>query len=84
MRFISTLSSAHTTYSNLSDHRTVTLTNEQSLENSSKWQKKCTRKCAKLENGRVVENLNSILMDNLIKINDNGGEWSPSKVFKKL
>ena len=62
--FSSTLSSVHTTDSGISDHHTVTLTLVQSLEHSSNGHEKFSRKTTKLENGKFVEDLNNILMDN--------------------
>ena len=82
--FSNTLSFVHTTDSVISDHHTVTLTFEQSLENSSNRHKKFTRKWVKLENRKFVEDLNNILMDKLKIISCNGSEWSPDKAFEKL
>ena len=82
--FSNTLSSVHTIYSGISDHRTVTLTFEQSLENSSNRHEKFLRKWVKLENRKFVEDLNNILMDKLKIITCNGSEWSPDKAFEKL
>ena len=79
--FSNTLSSVHPTDSGISDHQTITLTFEQSLESSSNRHEKFTRKWVKLENREFVEDLNNILMDKL-KINTcNGSEWSPDKGF---
>ena len=85
MRFFSnTLSSFHTTDSGISDHHTVTQTFEQSLENSSNRHEKFTRKWVKLENRKLVEDLNNILMDKLKIITCNGSERSPDMAFEKL
>ena len=82
--FSNTLSSVHTTDSGISDQHTVTLTFEQSMENSSNRHEKFTRKRVKLENRKFFEDLNNILMDKLKIITCNGSEWSPDKAFEKL
>ena len=74
----------HSTDSGISDHHTVTLTFEQSRENSSNSHEIFTRKWAKLENRKFVEDLNNILMDKLKVITCKGSEWSPEKAFEKL
>ena len=79
--FSNTLSSVHTTDSGNSDHHTVTLTFEQSVENSSKRHEKFKRKWVKLQNRKFVLN---ILMDKLKTITCNISEWSPDKAFEKL
>ena len=76
-----TLPSVHTTDSGISDHHTVTLTFEQSLQNSSNRHEKFTRVWVKLENRKFVEDLNNIVMDKLKIITCNGSEWSPDKAF---
>ena len=79
-----TQSSVHTTVSGLSDHHTVTLTFEQSLENSSNRNEKITKKWVNLKNRKFVEELNNILIDELKVITCNGSEWSPDKALEKL
>ena len=73
--FSNTLSSVHTTDSGISDHHPVTVTFEQSLENSSNRHEKFTRKWAKLENRKFVENLNNVLVEKLREITCKGSEW---------
>ena len=82
--FSNALSSVHTTDSGISDHHTVTLTIEQSLENSSNRHEKFTRKWVKLENRNFVEDLNNIFMNKSKLITCNGSEWSPDKALEKL
>ena len=82
--FSNTLSFVHTTDYGISDHHTVTLTFEQSLENSSNRHEKFTRKWVKLENQKFVDDLNNIVMDKLKIITCNGIEWSPDEAFEKL
>ena len=84
MRFFQTLSSVHTTDCGISDNQTLTLTFEQSLENSSNRREKFIRKLVKLENPKFVEDLNNILMDKLKIITCNGSEWPADKAFEKL
>ena len=78
------MSSVHTTDSGISDHHIVTLTLEQSLENSSNRHEKFTRKWVKLENHKFVEDLNNILMGKLKVITCNGSEWSPDEAPETL
>ena len=78
------LSSVYTIDSGISDHHTLTLTFEQSLENSSHGHQNFTRKWAKLENRKFVEDLNNILMDKLKVFTYKVCEWSPDTAFEKL